>query len=479
MMRWSYLVPRMILLSLFWALFAFVFDPLLRHAIRLAGETVAGAPVEVGDVTTSFFPPLLHVRHVSVANRFSPAQNMLEFDDLRLRLAGGPLMKRSFIVDQAEITGLRWGTNREHQGRTNDPGDSSTAKPFDVLAENAAGIGDQVLSHLLNQAKAQLEPSQLESVRLADSLREQWTQRFQMLESRSEALKAKVQTIQQTVGMSKGNVLERFEAYNRAAADLDNLLTEVRRLRGELADLSQTARNDLQAIHEAKQRDLEAIQDKLRLLQLDGQSLSEFLLGPELAQRLDEAVTWIQCARELMARASWEPKPERERGTDILFPRKNALPDFLIRSLYVSGQADVGGETLAFRGRVSGVSSDPEIYGQPVVVRIAGNGTARLQLEASMDRTSQTPKDDVRFTYSLPVRREISLGASNSLQLFVSAESTEWQARLRFEGDRLAGRLTLRQRPVTHRARPAYRRSGCDHPRSSQERCDPARSSGS
>src|SRR5262245_54644895 len=115
-MRWGYIIPRAVLLAAIWAFFAFAFDPLLQYELTSVGEKAASAKIDVGGVKTTLFPPRVTVEKMQVANRHKPGTNLLEFEGLALNVAGGPLLKKLYIVNEGTLSGLRWGTAREDSG---------------------------------------------------------------------------------------------------------------------------------------------------------------------------------------------------------------------------------------------------------------------------------------------------------------------------------------------------------------------------
>jgi uncharacterized protein (TIGR03545 family) len=452
-MRFSYLVPRGVILLLAWAFFAFAFDPAVRRTLVLTGQAVAGAKIDVGDLQTSFFPPALVVKHVRVANRFSAGKNLIEFADVNLQIEGRPLLKQSYVVTEGTLTGLRWGTSREDSGRVDNMPDlnshaSNTAKLFDSLGRKVSAFGKDQLTEAIKLAKLQLDPQQLETVQLAEELHERWLRRFEMFETRIKQLETRVKQIEDAVKGKPSKVLEQIEAYSKAALEANDLLAEVSQIRLQLGRLPQTADHDLRALDAARQRDQQAIGQKLEFFKLDANRISDSLLGPELAGRVEQAVTWIQWTREYLSRLTDRPEPERLRGVDVIFPRKHELPKFLIHRLKISGEADVGGETMPFEGIMTGLTSAPAVYGKPITLWMKGQGRGHVQLDAKLDFTQPTPVYNLVVAYVLPEKTETQLGDAEALTLNVSAGRTECLAELELVGDRLSGKVTLKQEPV-------------------------------
>jgi len=112
-MRWSYLLPRFIFLALVWAFFFFAFDPILKWSLRKGMEKAAGAKVEIVSVKTTFLHPSFRMTGVTVGSAEEEFTNILEFSELKFDIAGAPLLEKKFIIDEAGLAGLKFGTARK------------------------------------------------------------------------------------------------------------------------------------------------------------------------------------------------------------------------------------------------------------------------------------------------------------------------------------------------------------------------------
>ena len=454
-MRWGYLVPRGVIVFVFWTFFAFAFDPLFRWGLVGALQHVTGAKADVATLQTSFFPSSVSLGNVQLADPDEPMTNLIEFDQLQFQLESDPLMQRKFVIEKGTLTGLHWGTPRTESGLLEErpepePQPNGLANRYlDGLGEKADELGKNWIDELTERTRLQVNPNQFESVRLADDLQQRWGEKFKSLEIRIKTLEAGVKTIEKSVKNVKGNTLERIETYNRARLDANAFLAEADWIRRELPELGKRAGEDYQQLDAARLRDLQAIRQKIDLLKLDAQSLSEALIGPKIRQQLATTIDWIRWARHKIEVATARPEPERMRGLAIDFSHGDVLPTVLVRSLKIAGQANLGEELMPFQGTVTGLTSDPVLYGKPIVIQLVGRKTAILQVEVVVDHTHEIPVYDVDLAYSVPIKTETKLGKSDSLLLALAADKTEWRAKLRLSGDELSGELHFRQAPVT------------------------------
>lgn len=482
-MRWTYLLPRAILVGLVWSFFHYGFDPLLRGGMIYSGQRAARAKVDIAGLETTFFAPTIKAANVQVADRKHPGTNLVEFTDLQAKLEGQPLMKRSFIVEEASVSGLKWGTKRGDSGLL--PGDEepdlsedSHGQMLDNVKQELLARSKDWLAGLVDRAKLDFDPNQFESVRLGQELEERWPKEFGRYEEELKALKQRIDELQKSVKVKGGNELEQINRYSKTAKDAKQLLNELEQIKQQLAQTMQQAQDDLHALDEAKSHDLNKIKEKADLLHLDPNEVTELLLGPELTNRLETAIGWAKFIRERIQLATDEPKPERMRGETIVFKRKDELPLFLIRLLNVDGEGDFSGEQLAFKGSISGITSNPKVHGKPMVVRIdavgqpseadsnapttpSANGiqltsgdtgkrglqapALNVQLKAVLDYTKDVPEHQLLLSYKEPRPDRREIGKPESIQLAMASRASSCLAELKFVGDDLSGQIDYQQ----------------------------------
>lgn len=464
-MRWKYVIPRAVLLAALWAFFAFGFDPLLKHEIVGAGQSAVSAKVDVAGIKTSFMPPTIAVTTVRIANHAKPGTNLLEFETLDLKLQGAALLKKSLVVDKGTISGIRWGTPREDSGllpetpsqkkasqkkRSADETEAQSSGQADNVETEILAHGKEIFSGLTDRARMQLDPKQFESVRVGDELEKRWTATFHDFETRADDLKQQIDSIKQNVQSNSGNKLERLEAYRTATSESSRLLKEIKQLKADIDSNSQQAKTDFAALQQAKAHDLAKIHDAADLFRMDPDQLTEFLLGPELHHRLNELVDWTKWARAQYTRATHDPEPVRMRGEVIEFARKEEFPRFLIKLLSVSGEGELHDQPLKFAGTISGLTSDPVRLGQPIVMRLKGNGAADLDLKVVFDYTNpdSEPVHQVALSYVVSNPGPMHLGDDDSFAVAVEAEKLACRAELKLIGESLTGTINFRQEPV-------------------------------
>ena len=102
-MRWTYIIPRLIMIGLLWGFLAYAVDPLLRYSTVQSIQSVTGAKVDVAKLHTTYFAPSLTIQSMALAAADRPGKNMVEFDDLHVRLESHSLSRRRFVIEDGHI----------------------------------------------------------------------------------------------------------------------------------------------------------------------------------------------------------------------------------------------------------------------------------------------------------------------------------------------------------------------------------------
>ena len=446
MIRWNYAIPRLLLLGAIVVLLWVGLNPLVRWAVVSTGQSAISAKVDVGRVETSLLRAQLHLSDVRVADPQAPMKNLVEAGQITLSLDRDSLLQRKLVVREGKASGLRFGSDRETSGTLGPAADWDLQLPHVDLPQFDQEWLDQLADVLSQELIEQAE--KLESVRLAKELIERWPAEYDRLEARANSLKWRIGNLRQLSKIGRENALEALGAYRQAASELQSIQREITELRAEIDRLREQVLVDKDAIVRAKEQDLRHIRETLRLENLSPQNLSEYLLGPELSETIVTLAKWVQWGRQYFPTKVEAAQPVERRGVDVLFPGIQQRPDFLIQSLVLDGQGQLGRHRFQFQGTAAGVTSQPKLYGKPVVLRARIDAETALEVEAILDHTGENPRH--RITVNCPglKQSERVLGRPGELAVLVSPGSTHLWASLDLEGDALSGQVLLKQEPV-------------------------------
>lgn len=446
-MRWTYLVPRLIIVGLLWAFFAFAFDPLLRYSAQSAIQTVTGAKADVPQFSTGFFPPRLSVETVALASRRKPGTNIVEFGELRCRFAGDPLLRKSYVIDEAVVTGVRFGTSRNDSGQLEsaDPDEDSEPTIPPWLTQHLRDRGDEWLDDLTDQAKQKLDPNILESYRVGNELYEKWDERFEEVNRQLATAKADLESIKSQIKLAKeGETIERIEKYLEVAHRADLLMRQSRDLLARFRrDVPLELRQDYARLDQARKNDQEMAANTIRMLKPDARRITESIIGDEMYVQLQQLLSWIELLRDYQKELKSPAPAERHRGFDFEFPLLNPTPRLLCRRMEISGEMMVSDIPTPFSAVLTGLTSDPKLHGKPALLTVSTKGATPVEVVIRHDATGDMSITDVGVDYTDAERNQITVGKEQRSRLSADLSNMHWMARLNLTGDQISGRIDV------------------------------------
>ncbi|MGB0741179.1 MAG: hypothetical protein ACPGXX_13985, partial [Planctomycetaceae bacterium] len=172
-MRWKWILPRFIIVAMLVGFLQFGVDPLLRYAGVHSLQAITGAKVDINSVSTSFFPLSARIDGLALASRGRPGKNILELNQLSFRLEPHSLSRRRFVVRDARMEGLQFDTVRNDDGQLPFQQVPEETEPS-WLAEKLADASRDWLQEMESTAFEQLDPNQLQTWRLGQTLYQEW-----------------------------------------------------------------------------------------------------------------------------------------------------------------------------------------------------------------------------------------------------------------------------------------------------------------
>jgi uncharacterized protein (TIGR03545 family) len=422
MIRWKAVVP-LVVLAAGWAVFSIFFlDFLVKRAIECGGTRAAGAKVEVGAVKVSLLKSSVLIQGLQVADRDDPWKNLFEIGAAEFDYAFEPLLEKKLLIREMSVQGLRWGTPRKTSGEW-----KPAPKKPSALAQMASNIPlpQTNLPDLKNlDWKSQVDPSRLQSLKQIEDAKakaadfgKQWQDRIAALDVQSS-----VQQVESAAKAVSGLKVSGPQDLPRARQTLEDLKTAREALSAKLREADElkksldrelsSAKDSLRNAESLKDMDARAVMEKMNLPDLSARGIGRSLFGPVWISKLDTALQGIRLVRKYMPAkkdreaAAKLPPPARREGLTFTFPGRRALPKLLIEKISVAGSTEkTRGEAdaLEFSGTITGVTSDPALYGRPLEIALKGarQGTPlSCALRGTLDHTGDIAKDSFEISAS-------------------------------------------------------------------------------
>jgi uncharacterized protein (TIGR03545 family) len=419
-MRWKALYILTPLLLIIGAGYFLGFDFILTKSIERSLEAVIGSKVEVDKLHFSIATPSLQIGRLQIANPRNTRRNLIETGDIQFKLAWAPLLSGKIVIEKIVLSEFMLNTPRKTDGKLRRPPlPGPLGKSQTKLNKAIAGIpllNIESLQSEINQNKDKLlsnyqfqteVDSEMIKTKLAEST-QKWGQNLTKLAEIKLQLRTIAQKIQglKTVQIKTlpeltaavATVTDLQKSINDAQAEIittrGGFQTELAGLSGEIAKLTDTANHDYQALLKlAKIPDFSQI------------NLTQILLGKSL---LNQSAIFIDVVDKLQAfipppsKIPPKQKPQR-RGQDIIFPGRRTYPGFLIKYISISGReaAPPAGDGYYAKGTVTGITSEPSIYGHPIQIDLGGETPNHSYLKLAGNLNHISPDFDDRFSLKL------------------------------------------------------------------------------
>ncbi|MFI5210886.1 MAG: TIGR03545 family protein [Gemmatimonadales bacterium] len=415
--RWKAILPFLLVTGLIvvvWLLFGAEF---VRRSSEEYATEALGAEVDIGGLRITESQARVTLTGLQVADPYDRTRNLFEAGRIVLDLDPVPLLEKKLVIDQMELTGLRFLVPRRSPARE--------IKSVGIAQRIRAQMGDwhhQFDVPLLSLTPVDtikalvLDPSRLGTVQAAQTLTQQG-------DSVRKSLEGAIGAVQPGPVLDSARALAaRLAATDpaklgvagsaRAVADVKHALDQVARLKQQVAGLKQSAQSGVQLLGQgvkdldaARQKDYQFARGLLQLPSISAPDISYLLFGPATASIFEQALYYTDLGRSYLPPGLdplRKPGPRRLRmaGTTIAFPKLNSWPTFLLRQGKLGFSFGGDSTSGAFGATVQGLTSEPAIYGRPTLFSARGALQGALPLSVdlggALDHVTATPRDSLR-----------------------------------------------------------------------------------
>ena len=406
--RWRAIGPLLVLFvigAVLWWLFA---DTIVRHESQKVGTQLLGARVEIEHLHLDIANGKVLMRGLTIASPHEAFKNLLQADELVADLDVVPLTEKKLIINRVAANGLRFGTPRQTDGRVaSQSGDGIAGRVLAETREWASQFQIPVLQLASGKISIDsLDPRRLSTIPAAealsaraDSSRRAWQTAFDTLRlgPTLDSASATRERLRHARATDLATLNEARQAIDRLKRARDRVTALERDVKAGVADLQA----GLAGLDSARRRDYAFARSLLKLPSLDAPQIGAALFGPGALKPFERVLYYAQLARRymppgLLPRATTGPRRVRRAGDDVRFPKERALPAFLVRSAELSFLLQpTSAQPRRYAGQLSGLTSDPALYGRPTVFGATG---PQLAAGAMLNHVRAIPVDTAGAT---------------------------------------------------------------------------------
>lgn len=176
----------------------------------------------------------------------------------------------------------------------------------------------------------------------------------------------------------------------------------------------------INGLKEEAEADYQALLALAKLPDLGRINYAEALLGKTVFKTASFVLDAAGYIRELLPAKVEKPpkaKPTRD-GQDITFPGRKTYPRFLIKKIAISGRGtpDSAMDRFYASGIVTGITSEPPVYGLPLTAALFAQtpNQALLKLDGEFNHVTPEFQDTVKLTLKGLPLPGLDLGGTNT-----------------------------------------------------------------
>ncbi|MFK7768997.1 MAG: TIGR03545 family protein [Mariniblastus sp.] len=451
MIRFAYLIPRLIIIVLIAFALLAGSDPLLRKIVISKLEHATGAKVEIGQLRSSLMDQKVFLNGVAITDPRSPMTNMVQADQAFFEFETASLLNRKIVIDSGRMSAVMFGVPRSENGILSPSNSvSEEVAPWEPkVFASAKQIGQTWLDQLPGESRSQNFPFELDQQ--VERMNKFWQPKFAELAQSIQTIQAEKASLKTSVRPSSPGPLNTLRTeFVNTDDKFRSLNLKTSKIQASLYELHQTALENREALARAYQRDVQKLRQNPQAPSFDSDALSQLLLAKQLEKQVGEVVGWFQWFRTAVPDTEKDFQLEPARGVNILFAKGDRSPGFLIRTLELEGEGKIANQHFNFAGTAENITSQPKNHDLPTTFELRAQGDQHIAMTCTLDRRSEEPVDklqvlcpDLQMDSQLLGDRDsmlVTLGAGNRIQADLNIQAS---------GDRLSGELIFRHSDVS------------------------------
>jgi uncharacterized protein (TIGR03545 family) len=413
--RWKAIGPLLLFLAIIGILVWIFAEPVAKDTTEEASTELLGTQVDLGKLDLFPRQAAVDLRALQIADPFVLTRNLLEADEIHLKLNPAALAEKKIVIEQLNLQGMRFGTTRKTPARP-QKGDGFAPQVYRSVQEwtNQFNVPLLSLTPIDTVRQLVLNPGQLTTVREAqaltartDSIRQAMERGFQQLkiaatvDSARQLAERLSATDPKKLGLD--GTRQAIESVRQTLKAIGDAKQRVQGLERNLNGGVQLLRQGLRSLEQARAKDFAFARSLLKLPTFAAPDIGSAFFGKVSIERFKQALYWAELAQKymppgLLPHPAPGPKRLRAAGSTIEFPKVKEFPRFLLEQ----GRLDfsIGGGSVVhgnYAATVRGLTSTPALYGRPAVVsahrRAAGSAIAAIDVDAVINHLSARTHD--------------------------------------------------------------------------------------
>lgn len=381
-------------------------NPLVKRGLQYALENIFWAKADIDYVNLKIFDSSLVIKGVAVANKDKPMENLFEVGNISVDFNLVELLKKKFVMDLAQCTGITYGTPRKTSGalpeyvlkakkeKQRKRDEAFEKKKEELLAALAAQAKEDITDILgFYDPETFLKDSlnSLQTPAMKDEIVSDMTTIYKDWQNEIESTQAQVKEFGKEVKkytkmdiskidtpqelndliMQINETKKKAEAFEKRAEDIsDHFVRDTKTVQGLADKFQSSVKHDSDFIQtRIKSIKVPNIDDGKRIISSCFDTFFATLLGkwyPYIKDGIDMAKDFQQSGKTLPKLPEKQKKQKklvvRLKGRDVTY-RKD-LPSFLIREISLGGNSP--DKKFSVDGTIFNICNDADLLDKPI-----------------------------------------------------------------------------------------------------------------
>lgn len=387
MIRWTYLIPRVIIVGLIVLAVWVGSDPLIRLGMVQGLQNRTGAKVEIAQLRFSLANQKIFLKDIAMADPLSPMSNLFQADMAYIEFDKESLWRRKIIIDHSQASGVRFGASRTVHGALDEfpPTAAPTMTPWESkTVQDIEDIGRRWVDRFPVATTESITLNQLEIVQAIQTIEQFWRGQLQTRELEIAEIRKTRAELSNLTNRVNENPLRPTLINSEAKIEL--IAQKSKAVQVRLNELLRSAESHRQSLKMAHNRDFQKLRQSNKVASFDSDSVSELLLAEAQAEYVGEVLSWFHWFRNAIPNPETSFQAKKHRGINVPIGGIEPTPDFLIRALDLEGEGRIANRHIDFAGTAYNLTPSPGLHSQPASFELHAQGDQHLIVSCTIDR---------------------------------------------------------------------------------------------
>ncbi|OGB68879.1 MAG: hypothetical protein A2Y94_03925 [Caldithrix sp. RBG_13_44_9] len=417
-MRTKGIIFLLVLFGIIIGLMMLFTDRWLEGQMESIGSSLVGARVEFDGVDFSFIRLHMKWKRLQVTNADNTWRNLFETAAAEFDLDLLPLFSKKVIIENLQLEGLRFNTERLTDGKIEKKKEEPARKSEVMLAIEDKLKAETAQMPVFNLQKYTKKVNvdslwklvNLQTPQKIDSLKGIYQQKYSEWQNKISELPSEkeLQQVTQQIQSIKVDQIKSPEEFkfaydqaNQIYRQVDSSYKSITSLKSDFdIDLAQVVESQKSVTGWIKQ-DYQRALNLAQIPDISVSNVAKILFGDRVVQMVQRVLGYVGTARYYSEKMK-STKPEKEspprlRGQDIHFSATRELPKFWIKQISLSGEA---WNEMQITGKVENIVSQQTLIDKPTTIDISGTrrDQAALKLFTTLDYRQEVPQEKIELS---------------------------------------------------------------------------------